>query len=156
MDQGEIMHDHATKFVEQQTPATNPDQFWLQSYITPDTDNMVRIMERHAQVAAAFALDAPGCEEAAIEVVLFAQSQIEFLQQFGLNGFARDSHLSAKTLVELKLSVAADVLELKRLNDFVAGKAPASKLAREIKWALEHSLTMLHCLDRVIEEANRG
>ncbi len=137
------------------TKPTDTDGFWLQPYNSPINNDVIRTMERHAQVAAAFVLDAPGCEDAAIEIVLYAQSQIEFLNGFSVNGSARDNYLSAKNLVELRLECAADLLELKRLSDLVVAKAPESRLAREIAWGPSHSMAMLRAIDHVLEEAGQ-
>jgi hypothetical protein len=134
---------------------TNPTEpFWLQSYNTPATDDPVRTLEQHAKVAATYALDAPGCEEAAIALVGYAISQIEFLRQFNMR--SRDgARLSPKNLVELRLECAADTLELKRIGDAVNAKAPRSKLSAEIAWGVAHSMSMLRAIDHVLEEASR-
>lgn len=153
------MHDHAIKLEQ---PATVPativsNQFWLEAHAsTLSSSGDICADLLHSIALAEQWSEGTDLQEVAFSLVLFCQSQLQFLRPFSLSGWARNIRsLAAQDIVELRLESCADVIELKRLSDITLAKAPGSRLAREIDAALAHSLAMLRCLDRSLEETTR-
>jgi hypothetical protein len=129
--------------------------FWLNSYVDvqPSGD---RVIDIQRAIALAAEIDSgAGLPEAAMELVLYAQSQVEFLKQFHcFDRWYKWHTLSVPDIVSLRLGAAADVVELLKLARMVHDKAPDTRLDREAAAALGYASQHLQFLDTVLVKVN--